>query len=347
MMIKNLTLTTIAWAILAGCAGTTDKQATTTGEAKAIPVKVMTLATRNIARTLDYTASLEADEQVYYAPASPGRIEKIHVEVGDRARKGQVLVEMDKTSLVQARVQLQNLETEYNRARQLRESGSISQQAHDAAVTQYEMARTNVAFLEENTRLLAPFDGVITGKFFENGEMYSGAPAGGAPKAAIVCIERINPLKAKVNMTEHYYPLLREGIAVELKTGIYPDRVFPGTVSIVHPTIDKSSSTFTVEARIPNDDRSLRPGMFGTINFFVGAIDAIVVPALAVLKLQGSNVRYVFLNDNGKARRVEVTLGKRFEDQVEILSDQIKAGDELVTVGQARLVDGAPLNVSR
>ena len=110
---------------------------------------------------------------MYYAPAATGRIEKIYVEVGDRIKKGQLLVEMDRTQLVQAEVQLKNLETEYNRAVQLNETGSISKQAYDAAVTQYEVAKANVDFLKENTKMLAPFDGIVTGKYFENGEPLS------------------------------------------------------------------------------------------------------------------------------------------------------------------------------
>jgi RND family efflux transporter MFP subunit len=344
-MMKHLLLAIIAGAMLAGC-GDRTKTAVNTGD-KAIPVKVMKLDSKHVARTVNYTASLEADEQVYYAPASPGRIEKIHVSVGDRVRAGQVLAEMDKTQLVQAEVQLQNLETEYKRAATLLETNSISRQAYDGIVTQRDVAATNVRFLRQNTRLLCPFDGVITGKFFENGEMYAGAPAGGAPKAAIVAIEKINPIKALVNMTEEHYPVMREGMDIDLKASIYPDRVFHGKVSLVHPTIDKTSRTFVIEVAVPNADHALRPGMFGTINFFVGEADAIIVPAIAVLKLQGSNLRYVFLNDNGKARRVEVTLGKRFEDQVEIISDAIKSGDELVCVGQARLVDGASIEITR
>ena len=100
-MVKNLILSTIALAILASCSGKKDK--TSNGDAvEVIPVKVQKLEKTDIAKTLDYTANLEADEQVFYAPASTGRIEKIHVEVGDRIKKGQLLVEMDKTNLIQA-----------------------------------------------------------------------------------------------------------------------------------------------------------------------------------------------------------------------------------------------------
>lgn len=345
-MVKNLILSTIALAMLAGCSGNKDKASQTDAE-EAIPVKVLKMKKTDIAKTLDYAANLEADKQVFYAPAATGRIENIYVEVGDRIKKGQLLVEMDKTQLHQAEVQLQNLETEYNRAVQLNKTGSISKQAYDAAVTQYEVAKSNVDFLKENTRMEAPFDGIVTGKYFENKELYTGAAFGGASKPSIIAIEKINPMKAYVNLSEQYYLTVKPGTKIQLKSNIYPDRMFEGTVSIVYPAIDPASRTFTVEIKIPNNDEALRPGMYGTIDFFIGNTETMVAPAIAVLKLQGSNDRYVFLNKDGKAKRVAVKLGRRFEDQVELISDEIREGDELIVVGQGRLVDGSPLSISK
>ncbi len=346
-MIKKLTLATLTMVVLAGCSGKKDSTTQNTSVIEAIPVKVQKLEKENIARTLDYTANLEADEQVYYAPAATGRIEKIYVEVGDRIKKGQLLVEMDRTNLQQAEVQLKNLETEYNRAKMLNETQSISKQAYDAAVTQYEVAQSNVAFLKENTQMLAPFDGVVTGKYFENGEVYTGAAFGGASKPSIIAIEKINPLKAIVSLSEQYFLSVKKGTKVELKSNLYPDRVFEGSVNIVYPTIDPASRTFNVEIKIPNQDEALRPGMYGTINFYIGNTETVVAPAIAVLKLQGSNDRYVFLNRDGKAKRVAVTLGKRFEDKVELISNEIHEGDELIVVGQGRLVDGSPISITQ
>lgn len=344
-MIKNVILSTLAIAVLAGCSGKKDAEKNANA-VEAIPVKVQKLEKQDIARTLDYTANLQADEQVYYAPAATGRISKIYVEVGDRIKKGQLLVDMDKTNLHQAEVQLKNLETEYNRAKMLNETQSISKQAYDAAVTQYEVAKSNVDFLKENTQMLAPFNGVVTGKYFENGEVYTGGAFGGASKPSIIAIEKINPLKAYVNLSEQYFLAVKKGTKVALKSSLFPDRVFEGTVSIVYPTIDPASRTFTVEVKVPNDDEALRPGMYGTINFFIGNTATVVAPAIAVLKLQGANDRYVFLNKDGKAKRVAVTLGKRFEDKVELISDEIHEGDELIVVGQGRLVDGSALKIT-
>lgn len=89
-MIKNVILSTLAIAVLAGCSGKKDSDKDTS-VVEAIPVKVQKLEKENIARTLDYTANLQADEQVYYAPAATGRIEKIYVEVGDRIKKGTII----------------------------------------------------------------------------------------------------------------------------------------------------------------------------------------------------------------------------------------------------------------
>lgn len=343
-MIKNVILSILAIAVLAGCSGKKESEKDANA-VEPIPVKVQKLEKRDIARTLDYTANLQADEQVYYAPAATGRIEKIYVEVGDRIQKGQLLVEMDRTQLQQAEVQLKNLETEYNRAKMLNETQSISKQAYDAAVTNYEVAKTNVDFFKENTKMLAPFNGIVTGKYFENGEVYTGGAFGGASKPSVIAIEKINPLKAYVNLSEQYFLAVKKGTPVELKSNLYPDRVFNGTVSIVYPTIDPASRTFTVEVKIPNDDEALRPGMYGTINFFIGNTETVVAPAIAILKLQGANDRYVFLNKDGKAKRVAVQLGRRFEDQIELISDEIKEGDELIVVGQGRVVDGSPLKI--
>ena len=85
--------------------------------------------------------------------------------------------------------------------------------------------------------------------------------------------------------------------------------------------------------------------MYVNAKLFLGEEDVIVVPYQAVLKLQGADNRYVYINRGGNAKYVPVELGQRFDDQVEIISDEIKEGDELVVIGQARLVDGVKLEI--
>lgn len=309
------------------------------------PVRTIEIANTEIARKVTYNSNLQAFREVHLAPASPGRIESVHVEPGVRVSQGQLLVDMDKTQLLQAQVQLQNIEKDYRRLDTLRSAGSIPQQQYDQIKTQYEVTLSNVGFLKENTTLRAPFSGVISGKYFENGEMFSGAPNTPAGKAAILSLVQTSQLKAMVNVSEKYYPLIHVGMPVSINSDVYPGEVFQGRVIRVYPTIDPATRSFTIELVVPNSNEKLRPGMFTRAEIEFDKVEAFVVPALSILKLQGSNERYVFLNDNGTAKRVVVELGDRYDDMVEIVSDGINPGDDLIVAGQARLLDGTAIEI--
>ena len=170
--------------------------------------------------------------------------------------------------------------------------------------------------------------------------MYTGAP--------ILQLCQIGRLKAIINIPESYFPLVKQGMKVNVYSDIYPDKVFPATIEIVYPTVDPSTHTFQAKLNIPNPGEKIRPGMYVRTTLAVGEVDALVVPYQSVLKLTGSNDRYVFVADGSSARRVAVTLGQRFDDQIEIIPvtpGDIKEGDQLVTTGQARLVDGSALEI--
>jgi RND family efflux transporter MFP subunit len=308
-------------------------------------VRTEELAKQKISRSIEYTSNLIPFEEIHLVSATPGRIEKIYVEIGDRVNKGDMLVQMDRTQLHQALVQLQNVETNYARLDTLNRVGSISRQQYDQVKTQYDIAKSSVEFLQENTVLRAPFNGIISGKYFENGEFYSGVPNTLAGKAAIVSIVEIDMLKAIVNISEKYFPFVRTGMDALVGTDTYPGKTFPGKVLRVYPTIDEATRSFTVEIRINNPDEVLRPGMFSRVTMDLGEEMALVVPSVAVLKLQGSNERYVFLEENGVAKRVTVRMGKRFDDKLEIVSDELQEGNRLIVTGQARLLDGDRVSV--
>ena len=186
--------------------------------------------------------------------------------------------------------------------------------------------------------MLAQYDGVISAKSYEDGELYAGAQP-------ILRLTQINELKAYVNVPETYFPLVKKGMKVNVYSDIYPDKVFPAAIEIVYPTIDPASHTFTLKLRIPNRSELIRPGMYVSTVLDLGRTEALVVPYQSVLRLIGSNNRYVFVDDGGVAKRVFVEIGERHDQTIEISSDSLKVGDPIVTTGQAKLVDGVRLNV--
>ena len=96
--------------------------------------------------------------------------------------------------------------------------------------------------------------------------------------------------------------------------------------------------TFTIEVVVPNKAESLRPGMFSRVNMNLGEIKALLVPSLAVMKQTGTNERYVFVFEEGKAIRKTVQVGKLFDDRIEILSG-LNPNDQLIVLGQGSLLD--------
>ncbi len=316
-------------------------------EKSAIPVKVMTLAKTKIARTIDYTATILPFEEVNVAPSSPGRIDKIYVEVGDRVNKGDNLFLMDRTQLYAQKVQLASLEKDLSRLDTLLLTGSAKQQLYDQTKTQYEVLKTNVDFMEQNTLMKAPFYGVVAGKYFEDGEMYSGAPSSASGKSAVVTVMQINPLKINVAVTEQYYPLIKNGMKARITADVYEGEEFTGRVFRKAPTISSATRTFITEIELSNRNDMLKPGMFARVFLDLGEVETFVAPASAVLTQEGTNVRYIFINDNGNARRIEVLPGKRFDDQLELVSTDISEGSMLVIDGQSRLTNGDKLDVVR
>ena len=328
------------WILAAAVAVTAcgGKQTQQVMEQRAQLVETAPLAVSDISRELEFSTTLQGWQTLNVAPSLTGKIEHIYVEVGTTVGAGANLVRMDQNQYTTTKLTYTNLGVEMQRMESLRESGAVSQQVYDQTRLSYEQTKETLEFLEKNTYVKAPFAGVISAKNYEDGELYSGQP--------ILVLTQIYTLKALISIPENYYPNVKKGMAVTLSSEIYPGETFPATIDIVYPTVDPASHTFQARLRIPNSALKLRPGMYVKTRMSMGMARAMVVPYQSVLKLTGSNDRYIFLDDGGVAKRVFVKLGQRFDENIEIISDELQEGDRLVVVGQAKLVDGSKLNIA-
>ena len=333
---KKTILFTLAALALVAC-GSKEKKNAGDQEERVEQVRVTVLHAQEIEREISVSTNLQGYLTQNVAPSLTGKIEHIYREVGDRVAKGADLVRMDQTQYKTTKISLGNLEIEKNRVEMLLKSGSATQQQFDQLTAQYNSTKEQLDFLETNTYVKAPFSGVISAKNYEDGELYGGQP--------ILVLTQIDRLKALVAIPESYFPRFKSGMKLTLTSEIYPDQTFPATVETVYPTIDASSHTFQVKIVIPNGKNLLRPGMYVTTTIGLGKAKAIVAPYQAVEKLVGANDRYVFINDNGHAKRVAVELGQRFDQNVEIISPEIVEGVEMITTGQHKLVDGIKINI--
>ena len=333
---KKIVLLFAAAVCLISC-GKKEAQTTQQEAERVEVVSTITLQEKEIERVFTVSTNLQGYLTQNVAPSLTGKIEHIFVEVGDEVKAGDMLVRMDQTQYLTQKIQLANLETEMGRLEALLETGSVSQQTYDQTKVGYDQLKQNLAFLEQNTYVKAPFDGVISAKTYEDGELYGGQP--------IVVLTQVKKLKALIAVPETYYPLIKEGMHLTVKSEVYPEETFPATIEVVYPTIDAASHTFQCKIVLPNASEKLRAGMYVTTTLGLGKENTIVVPYQSVEKLIGSNERYVFINENGYAKRVSVKLGQRFDESIEIIAPEIKAGVEYISVGQHKLVDGVKIEI--
>lgn len=309
----------------------------------AIPVDVTLVKKSSIQRDIELVGTLAAWKEANLGAQTTGRIEKIYVDEGSRVKEGDLLFEMDDTQLAQAQIQYQVAKDNYDRLKPLYETGSISQSQFDQVKAAYETAEKSYKLLLTNTQFRAPFSGVITAKKLNEGEVFLLAP-GGAGAPTVVSLMQINPLKLLVNVSEINFRDVRLNQTVEVKSSLYPNEVFKGTISRINPTINPATRTFEVEVKIPNPNEKLRPGMYVTAKINLGQVPALVVERDAILKQLGVYAYYAFVADGNTAKRRTVKIGQEFNDKIEVI-EGLKEGDNLIIKGQVRVKDGSIIDI--
>lgn len=286
-----------------------------------------------------YTANVEADNTNNIAPSVANRIKTINVEVGDKVHKGQVLVTLDRANIDQVKVQLDNVQREYDRAVKLLEIGAGTQQAVDQQRAQLDALVTQYNNLLENTSLVSPINGVVTARNYDPGDMTGAQP--------VLTVGQITPqVKVLINVTENDLSKVKSGMPVTVTFDAYPEEIFSGKISRIYPTVDSSTRTFQSEILISNPEAKILPGMFARVNMELGSEMNTVVPDRAVVKQTGSGNKYVYVYKDGKVNFNRVELGQRLGDRYELLSG-VEDGDSIVISGQTRLADGIAVEVLR
>lgn len=324
--------------LFASCGSKEQKEAQAKEEAaeEIVKVKVEKASEQEVDQLSTFTATIEADVVNHISPSTPMRIKKIYVDVGSNVSKGQKLVDMDATNLAQQEAQLLNYQKDYQRIKDLFEVGGASQQQLDQIKLQYDVAKQTVQRIKDDTQLVSPISGIVTAKNYDEGDVYAQQP--------VLTVQQMNPVKALVNVSESYYSKVKTGMTVEIKLDVYGNEVFEGKVSKIYPVIDAATHTFTVEITIANKNLRVRPGMFARVTFNFGKENRVVLPDNAIIKQPGSNDRFVYIVENGKAIYTKVELGQRLGGTYELISG-VQPGAEVVIAGQSRLVSGTKVEV--
>lgn len=324
---------------VAGVACSSKKSAEPEQQAQVVAkpkVTVATSATEKVDMQSIFTGNVEGHTINNITPQQARRISRLLVDVGDRVKAGQIVAEMDNSSLAQLKAQYENNKAQFERTDELYKFGGESKANWEAIKTAYEVSKFSYENMLENTTLRSPITGVITARNYDNGDMVGGTP--------IFVVQRINPVKIMINVSESLYTNLKRGMPVEVEFDALPDQKFTAKVSRITPSVDASTRTFPVELAMVNDHEIVKPGMYARATLNYGTRESVVVPDQAVVKLMGSGDRFVYVYENGKVKYQKVELGRRFDNKYEILSG-VASGAQVVIAGQSALKDGIEVEI--
>ena len=309
-----------------------------------VDVETVTVAAEAMADDVSAVGTLRSNESVMLKPEVAGRIAAIRFREGGTVRRGEVLVELDaavqQAEVQQARANLSLAQANFNRTEDLFARKFLSQSARDEAASRLEIARANMALTEahlERMRLRAPFAGIVgirnvsVGDYVKEGD-------------AVVNLEDIATLKVDFRLPETYLERIRPGQSLEVASDAMPGQQFEARVSAIDPLVDEQGRSVLMRATLPNEGLRLRPGMFARVRLILQERANVAVVPEEVLVPAPGNVQFVYRVVDGKAQRVEVKTGARRGTRVEIVSG-VQAGDVVVTAGQLKLRDGAPVQV--
>ncbi|MCG5512598.1 efflux RND transporter periplasmic adaptor subunit [Ectothiorhodospira shaposhnikovii] len=342
-----------------------------------VPVAVAPITRGDITERVVFTGSLVAAHRVEVATRIAGRLEHLHVDIGDAVAPGTLLAELDddevvqnleqaraelavaRASLGESQAALAAARRALTRTQELRAQRIASQSELEAAQTELEAQQARVALARSqidqrqaavrNAEIRQAFTRIhadakaedtqwlVADRFVDRGSILQA-------NTPILALVDLTPLRARVFVTERDYARLAPGQPVTLTTIAYPGETFTGWVERLSPEFREASRQARVEIHVPNEDQRLRPGMFVEARITTRALsDVTLVPVDALVERQGrSGLFLVEATDAGPtARFIPVDTGIEERDRVQIISPALEG--RVVTLGHHLISDGTRL----
>jgi RND family efflux transporter MFP subunit len=334
----------IAALLLAGCGSKEEPTTTVVSAASQNTIQAAVFEARQTAVPIrvEVTGQVTAIFQATLSSRIQGTIDKLLVREGTKVSKGQVLIKLDsrdlQADLARANADVENTKAHLDRMNQLYTQDAVSKQEMENATRGYRVAEANRKAVEAQlsyTVVKAPFDGVITEKKVEAGELAS-------PGQPLLKIEDPRHLRLEATVAEGDLKSVSKRDKISVVIDALGVDVLIGRVSQILPAGDPQTHTFMVKVDLPSTP-GMRTGMFGRFQLDKGATSTILVPLTAIVQ-RGELTSLYAVGADHVARLRWVKLGRRFEQQVEILAG-LNEGERVLTDG-SRGVDGATIQIA-
>ncbi len=343
-----------------------------TETASAPPVSVEKPVLQQSAQEIVLPGNIQAYSMAPIYARTPGYVKSWSHDIGSHVKKGELLAvietpEVDQ-QLVQAKADLATAQsnlalakTTADRYQDLMSKNAVSQQDTDNAVSQLQArvtavnsATANVHRLEELQsfeRIVAPFDGVVTARNIDVGQLISATGSTTTAGAGTVVgskamfeISALSKLRVFINVPQIYSPDAKAGVAATLTLPQYPGRKFEGKLVRTSDAVDPATRTLLAEVEVNNPSGELLPGSYTEVHLHTKiAAPALIVPATGVI-LEADGLRVATVDQNSIAHLVRVTSGRDFGTTIEILTG-LKPDQSVITNPPDSLTDGEKVRI--
>jgi len=327
---------------------------------------------------LNASGYVVAQRKAAVSSKSTGRLDFLGVEEGSRVKKGQVLASLEnkdllaarnqakahvneaQAGLVSAQAELTDAELQYQRMKTLVRQDLVSRQDYDIAEARYKKAEAGVASAQaairtaqaglaeaqaalEYSYIRSPFDGVVTTKFADVGEVVAPFGAAANARAAVVTLADMNSLMVEADVAESNLDKVYQGQPCEISLDAIPDRRFPGEVHMIVPTADRAKATVLTKVKFLEMDDRILPEMSAKVAFLSRPLGAgenqprLAVSKNALVTRKGRTVAFVV--KQGQVKETPVKAGPALGDLIEILGG-LQEGDRVVLNPPVSLGDG-------
>jgi len=299
-----------------------------------VPVRVRTLARESFSAYLKYPATLKARLESAATASIPEVVREVRARVGDRVRKGDVIVSFsqDNANYQQAKAARDTAEASYARFKTMYETSNISAQDFDTMKMQYAQAKSAFKNMDDIINVKAPIDGYVTALNVQvTDNVYPGAP--------LFTDSNLNAIEAKLYVTPEEARTVRTGQAARIEEDGQAAR---GVVTQVSLIMDPLHKAFPVTASFANQGFALTSGITADVALEIYRAPAIVVKQKELVR--EIDTCYAFVVNGDTAQRRALKVGHQDGLTFEVL-DGLKPGDKLVTEGAQSLNDGTKVRV--
>ena len=321
-------------------------------EVTAYKAKSANQSNNSVASVLDASGYVTARMQATVSSKLTGKVLEVYIEEGMFVEKGQILAQLDDSSVQAelnfAKTQLKEARRIFNRTLELRKDNLASQASLDAAESQVDGLKARLDISKQvvaDMQIRAPFSGVVINKAAQPGEMISPVSAGGGfTRTGIGTIVDMSSLEVEVDVNESYINRVQPGQPAITNLNAYPNWDISSEVIAIIPTADRNKATVKVRIGLLEKDERVLPDMGAKVSFLKEQvteapeeINGVMIPSSAIIK--EDDLSYVFVIKNGSIIKTKIAIGSSSSNFSRLI-DGVEVGDNVVTDPNNELQNG-------